>query len=313
QQMVKGLAKASAPCAALVVDNATGEVLAYVGSPSYFGASLGVTPLADRAGGNDGVQALRQPGSTLKPFLYQLALEQGIIQPNSILQDVPTHYAIPGAQLYSPIGFSETFQGPVRLRAALGNSLNIPAVRLLEKVRVEAFLDRLHWLGFEHLEQSAEHYGLGLALGSGEVNLWELTQAYLTLAHGGDRTIQLTATRQGRSLNQGSDAANSSGPLVQPELKPNTDVQATWSLITDMLSDPHARAAAFGVESVLNLPFPAAVKTGTSSDFRDTWTVGFTQDYTVATWVGNFDGSPMHHAQSLPEPFSCNSAGSQEQ
>ena len=343
QQMVKGLAKKQVRHgAALVVDNATGEVLAYVGSPSYFGASLGMTPLNDRAGGNDGVQALRQPGSTLKPFLYQLALEQGIIQPHSILQDVPTHYAIPGAQLYSPVDFNEAFQGPVRVRAALGNSLNIPAVRVLEEVGVEDFLVRLQQLGLESLSQSAEHYGLGLALGSGEVSLWELTQAYLTLANGGDRNVQLTATRQGRSLNQASDAADSNGPLLnrpvkadaqplqilgegrnshssrfasgspsleiggkglgdggQPEPKHNTDAQATWSLITDMLSDPHARATAFGVESVLNLPFPAAVKTGTSSDFRDTWTVGFTQDYTVATWVGNFDGSPMHQVSGV--------------
>ena len=296
QQMVKGLAeKQVRHGAALVVENATGEVLAYVGSPSYFGASLGMAPANNRAGGNDGVQAQRQPGSTLKPFLYQLALEQGVIQPSSILQDVPTHYAIPGAKLYSPVDFSETFQGPVRVRAALGNSLNVPAVRVLETVGVEPFLQHLQQLGLNNLDQSAEHYGLGLALGSGEVSLWELAQAYLTLANGGDRTIQLTATQPGSpSPEIGGKGLGDGGP---PKLAPNA--QATWSLITDILSDPYARATAFGIESVLNLPFPAAVKTGTSSDFRDTWTVGFTQDYTVATWVGNFDGSPMHQVSGV--------------
>ena len=266
RQMVKGLAQQQVrQAAALVVENATGEILAYVGSPSYL----------DSTGQNDGVQALRQPGSTLKPFLYQLALEQGVIQPNSILADVPTHYPIPGARLYSPTDYSETFQGPVRVRAALGNSLNVPAVRLLEKVGVPEFLTHLHWLGFTHLDQPPEHYGLGLALGSGEVTLWELTQAYLTLANQGNAEILL------------SPLASFTAP------SPTFPPAPTWSLITDILADPHARATDFGIDSVLNLPFPAAVKTGTSSDFRDTWTVGFTQDYTVATWVGNFDGTPM--------------------
>ncbi len=164
--------------AALVLDNHTGEVLAYVGSPNYF------SPLGGR---NDGVQALRQPGSALKPFLYQLALEKGIIHPHTILPDVPTHYAIPGAKLYSPQDYNETFLGPVRVRVALANSLNIPAVRVLEKVGVANFLDRLHQLGFEHLNHPPSYYGLGLVLGSGEVSLWELARAYLTMARAGSR------------------------------------------------------------------------------------------------------------------------------
>ena len=253
--------------AALVIDNRTGDVLAYVGSPNYFGR---------RQGGNDGVQALRQPGSTLKPFLYQLALEQGILDPNSILEDIPTHYAIPGAQLYSPMDYSERFQGSVRLRLALANSLNLPAVRLLEQMTVPTFLARLQQLGFGHLTESAHHYGLGLALGSGEVSLWELARAYVTLARQGE-AIPLKSW-------EGSEATH---------LAPVWQESNTWRLITDILADPYARAHAFGVDSVLALPFPAAVKTGTSSDFRDTWTVGYTSDYTVATWVGNFDGSAM--------------------
>jgi len=114
--------------AALVIDNHTGEVLAYVGSPDYNNPG--------KLGRNDGVQALRQPGSTLKPFLYELVLEKRLIHPNTILADIPTHYPIPGAKLYSPLDYSETFYGPVRVRVALANSLNIPAVRVLEQVGV---------------------------------------------------------------------------------------------------------------------------------------------------------------------------------
>jgi penicillin-binding protein 1C len=184
QQAVEGLAQHQVhQAAALVVDNTSGNVLAYVGSPSYFATQ--------QSGRNDGVQALRQPGSTLKPFLYQLALEREIIKPNTILQDEPIHYPIPGGQLYSPMDYSNTFQGPVRVRAALANSLNIPAVQILEDVTVPAFLERLHQLGFSHLDHSPDHYGLGLALGSGEVTLWELAQAYLILAHNGDFTATL--------------------------------------------------------------------------------------------------------------------------
>ena len=286
RQAIQGLAQHQVRhAAALVIDNANGEVLAYVGSPGYF--------IYPQAGRNDGVQALRQPGSTLKPFLYQLALEKGVIQPNTILADVPTHYPIPGAQLYSPTDFSDTFQGPVRVRAALGNSLNIPAVRVLEDVRVPSFLERLRQLGFDHLSESPDYYGLGLALGSGEVSLWELAQAYLILAHQGNFNLSLSPLKL-----SSIPASQPPSPLPLSPFPP-TPHSPTWSLITDMLSDPHARATAFGVDSVLNLPFPAAVKTGTSSDFRDTWTVGFTTDYTVATWVGNFDGSPMREVSGV--------------
>ena len=286
--------------AALVLDNSTGEVLAYVGSTDYF---------SDRAlGRNDGVQALRQPGSTLKPFLYQWALENRVIRPNTVLADVPTHYAIPGAKLYSPSDYTETFYGPARVRIALANSLNIPAVKVLEKVGVGSFLGRLRELGFEHLSHPPEYYGLGLTLGSGEVNLWELARAYRIMAQAGQITPLVTQVSQ------------------KTDSLPKTPVSfqniPSWQLITNMLSDRHARAKAFGVDSILNLPFETAVKTGTSSNFRDTWTVGFSQDYTVATWVGNFDGEPMRqvsgvtgaaplwnriflrlHEQQVPDPF----------
>ncbi|QLE44393.1 penicillin-binding protein 1C [Nostoc sp. C052] len=276
QQVISSLAANNVhDAAALVIDNHTGEVLAYVGSPDYFNEA--------KLGRNDGVQALRQPGSTLKPFVYELALEKGLIRPNTILADVPAHYAIPGAKLYSPTDYTEKFLGPVRVRIALANSLNVPAVRVLEKVGVETFLERLHQLGFEHLNQTPEHYGLGLTLGSGEVSLWELAHAYLTIARFGDAT-PLVSTFSNSAIPR--DAMNRVSTRI-------------WQLITNILSDNHARATAFGVNSVLNLPFPSAVKTGTSSNFRDTWTVGFTTDYTVATWVGNFNGEPMRQVSGV--------------
>ncbi|WP_293102661.1 transglycosylase domain-containing protein, partial [Moorena sp. SIO3I6] len=361
QQVVRDLAPKNVHhAAAIVIENQSGEVYAYVGSPDYFSEA--------ELGRNDGVQALRQPGSTLKPFLYHLALEQRIIRPNTVLADIPTYYAIPGARLYSPTDYSETFLGPVRIRVALANSLNIPAVRVLEKVGVSNFLLHLHQLGFEHLTQSPEHYGLGLTLGSGEVSLWELARAYLTLArlgqpkslvttlsspsqNGDDLSVYRRGARARRQGIQKSKQLSDHPPSMQSPLfnlpyrnakgeqpnnlqhsnfqhsnfqpnnvpysnakgeQPNNlkhsnlkhsnlelSTLSTWALITDILSDPQARAQGFGVDSVLNLPFPAAVKTGTSSNFRDTWTVGFTKNYTVATWVGNFNGEPMEQVSGV--------------
>jgi penicillin-binding protein 1C len=253
--------------AAIVIDNHTGDVLAYVGSPDYFSDSA--------LGRNDGVQALRQPGSSLKPFTYELALENGTIRSTTILPDVPETYALPGGKLYVPGDYSGRFSGPVRVRYALANSLNVPAVHVLSSLGVEPLLARLHELGFSHLTQPAAYYGLGLTLGSGEVSLWELARAYAAMAHGGDDAqLRLVAGQ----------------PTPAPVRVGN---RPTWMLVTDMLADPFARAKSFGLHSVLEMPFPAAVKTGTSSDFRDTWTVGFSRDYTVGVWVGNFDGSAM--------------------
>jgi penicillin-binding protein 1C len=253
RDVVRGLAAHNVrDAAAIVIDNRTGETLAYAGSPDYFDTDI--------LGRNDGVQALRQPGSTLKPFLYALALERSAIAPASILDDEPVAYGLPGGRLYEPADYSGRYLGPVRVRLALANSLNVPAVRLIERVGVDAFLARLHELGFTHLTKDASFYGLGLALGGGEVSLDELAHAYARLARG---------------------------------------TSAADLIVTDMLADPHARAAAFGVDSIVALPFAAAVKTGTSSGQRDTWTVGFSRDYTVGTWVGNFDGSAMQHVSGI--------------
>ncbi|HEV2878348.1 MAG TPA: penicillin-binding protein 1C, partial [Candidatus Eremiobacteraceae bacterium] len=274
-QVTSGLASRNVHHAAVVVvDNHTGQVLAYVGSPDYFSEV--------QMGRNDGAQALRQPGSALKPFLYELALENRTIHPNTILADVPTHYAIPGGLLYSPVDYNGNYQGPVRVRLALADSLNIPAVRVLSMVGVQPFLERLRALGFNHLNRTPDYYGLGLTLGGGEVSLWELTRAYVALEHDG-HSIDLVTTMD-------SQPRQSPAPIGEP---------ASWELVADILGDSHARAKAFGVDSVLDMPFPAVVKTGTSSDFRDTWTVGFSSDYTVGVWVGNFNGDPMRSVSGV--------------
>jgi penicillin-binding protein 1C len=287
QQVVGALGERGArDGAAIVIDNRDGAVLAYVGSADYF-ASAG-------QGKNDGVVALRQPGSTLKPFLYELAFERRAVRPTTILADVPTTYAIPGMQSYSPGDYSDRFAGPVRARMALADSLNVPAVRVLSGVGVPAFLERLHALGFRHLTKDADHYGLGLALGDGEVTLEELAGAYATIANRG-KPVRVHALVDAGAAGAMRDASASGIAESQDVVGASSE----WALVTDMLADPHARARAFGVASLLHTSFPSAVKTGTSSDYRDTWTVGFTRDYTVATWVGNFDGSPMHRISGV--------------
>ena len=253
--------------AAVVVDNATGDVLAYLGSTDYFDDAY--------LGQNDGVRTLRQPGSTLKPFLYEYALERRTIRPYTILADIPTSYAIPNGELYTPEDYSTQFAGPVPVRIALANSLNIPAVRVLSTVGVAPFLSRLKTLGFSGLRRSPDYYGLGLTLGAGEVTLWDLTHAYVTLARGGSAIALRTV------LDRNAPGGTQIGD------------RASWELVADMLADRYARAKSFGLGSVIDTPFPSLVKTGTSSDYRDTWTVGATPEYTVAVWVGNFSGAPM--------------------
>ncbi len=259
--------------AVLVVENRTGAVRAYVGSPGYFDDAV--------LGANDGVRALRQPGSALKPFAYELALERHAITTTTILDDTQSTYALANGQTYQPQDYSRLFSGPVSVRYALANSLNVPAVHVLARVGVDAFLTRLHALGFRHLTHTARTYGLGLVLGAGEVQLWELARAYATIERDGDIPhLHAIAGQRGT-------------------LRKHVGSVAMWRIITSMLADPIARSASFGRKSVLEMPYPAAVKTGTSSGYRDTWTVGFTRDYTVAVWAGNFDGSAMQRVSGV--------------
>lgn len=253
--------------AVLVLDNATGAVLAWVGS------SGGLSQAAEV----DGVLALRQPGSTLKPFLYGQALAERRITAASLVQDSSAHIPTSGG-LYIPQNYDRQFKGWVSVRTALAASLNVPAVRTLVMVTPDAFHRQLGALGLP-LKETGDYYGFSLALGSAEVPLLHLTNAYRSLANGG-RFSTVHAVPQPRST-------------TSVRWTPALDAGAAF-IVGDILSDPNARARTFGTDSVLATRFWTAVKTGTSKDMRDNWAVGWSQRYTVGVWVGNASGAPMH-------------------
>lgn len=271
--VIRSLAKQNVTAASvLVVDNATGDVLAYVGSPEWENDAHG--------GKNDGVRARRQPGSTLKPFVYGLAMEDLGWTPATVLPDIELRLPAPGGT-YSPRNYDERFHGPVRLREALANSYNVPAVFAATEVGVARVLDRLRDVGLGTLGESPEHYGPALALGDGEVRLYDLVGAYAAIARGGVH----------RPLRAVRSAAEVTVPSLTDERRVMPEPYA--NLVADMLRDRTARVAAFGERTVLDLPFEVAAKTGTSKGYRDNWTIGFTRYVTVGVWVGNFDGSAM--------------------
>lgn len=268
--------------AALVVDNATGEILAYVGSADFFDE--------ERGGQNDGVRALRQPGSALKPFAYGLALASGYT-PATVLSDVETHLATPSGS-YVPKNYDRRVHGPVRLRAALANSYNVPAVKLAERLGPDRVLEVLRRAGFDSLAKDASHYGVGIVLGNGDVTLRELARAFRGLALRG---------AVGPLVEIRSATGAEGEPLpIRRELEPRRFLPAeVVELLTDMLSDEAARSPAFGLDNSLRLPFPVAAKTGTSRAHVDNWAAGFTRERTVAVWVGNFDGAPMRGVSGI--------------
>jgi penicillin-binding protein 1C len=251
--------------AVLVVDNHSGDVLAYVGNAGN--------------GFVDGVMAARQAGSTLKPFLYEMAISRRLLTAASILKDAPVNLVTPTG-LYVPQNYDNDFKGPVSLRTALGNSLNVPAVRTLMLVGTESFVSLLRRLGFSLLTESGDYYGYSLALGSAEVNLWQLVNGYRTLANGGSFSPLTLAAEP------------------KPRRQQILDRDASY-IVSDILADRSARGLTFGLENVLAPPFWSAVKTGTSKDMRDNWCVGYSDRYTVGVWVGNFDGSPMQDVSGV--------------
>lgn len=252
--------------AAVVLENATGDVLALVGSEDYF---------APGAGQVNGTWAPRAAGSTIKPFTYLLALDRDMT-PATILADVPARFVTPTG-IYQPENYARHCAGPVRLRMALANSLNLPAVQTLASLGGAPVLHRqLTRLGLTTLTKPAAEYGLGLTIGNAEVRLIELTNAYACLARLGEfKPWRLRASRS---------AEIPSRALFDPG--------AAW-LIADILSDNAARTRSFGAHSPLRFDYPVACKTGTSTDFRDNWAIGYTPEFTVGVWVGNFDGSAM--------------------
>lgn len=254
--------------AVLVVDHTNGEVLAWV----VAGASL---PRRETPGHMiDAITALRQPGSALKPFVYAMALQKGW-QTTTMIDDSPLTGPV-GCGMHKFKNYSNIHYGPVTLREALANSLNVPAVKAIQFVGVENFLSLLKKLGFSQLQRGADVYEEGLALGSGEVTLLELVRAYTTLANKGCKQQLKFFLPQER---QGSPE----------QIFPDT----VTSIISDILSDSWARRLEFGASSVMNLPVQTGVKTGTSSDYRDAWIVGYNYKYVVGIWMGNLDNTPM--------------------
>jgi penicillin-binding protein 1C len=262
--------------ALVVLDNVSGEVRAWVGSS-------GTLSQAEQV---DAVTALRQPGSTLKPFLYAQALAEKRITAASLLEDSSAQIQTSGG-LYIPQNYDRHFKGWVSTRTSLGASLNVPAVRTLIMVGPDAFQKQLRRLGLP-LQQSGDHYGFSLALGSAEVSLLDLSNAYRTLANGG-RSGPTTLLRAAKASLQTAPA-----PAPAPALAamPALDPRAAF-IVSDIMSDPVARARTFGTNSVLATRYWTAVKTGTSKDMRDNWAVGYSQHYTVGVWVGNASGAPM--------------------
>ena len=259
--------------AVVVLDNASGEVLAWVGSPDFWASENGQT---------DMVGSARQPGSALKPFLYGLALDRGTTAA-TVLPDIPKSYATT-VGTYHPRDYDRRFRGPTRVREALASSYNVPAVELASRLGASSLLQVLHLAGFSSLDRDAEFYGLGLALGNGDVTLIELANGYRALANGGEwRPWTWRPVAPGRT-----GGARGVDPASRRVISP-----VSSAIVLDILADPAARMPGFGFQTPFDFPFPVAVKTGTSRHFTDNWSVGVTRGFTVAAWAGNFNGHPM--------------------
>jgi len=255
--------------AVLVADHETSEVLAWV----VVGSKCEETKNQAKGCQIDMVTIPRQPGSALKPFLYAAALEKGW-SAATVIDDSPYSEKVKNG-IHHFHNYSKSYYGKVSLRTALGNSLNIPALHAASYITPEKYLPILHELGFASLTQTADFYGDGLALGNGEVTLFEMVQAYATLANRGKFKPLKIAFNQ--------PIFNKEKQIYSPEVA---------SLICNILSDPWARSLEFGRGSVLNFPTQTAVKTGTSTDYRDAWAVGYNYKYVVGIWMGNSNYDP---------------------
>jgi penicillin-binding protein 1C len=240
--------------AVIVLETRTGRVVAYAANA---GAELA------SANQVDGVLMRRQLGSTIKPFVYATAFENRFLLPNSLVDDSPADIPVGGGRIYHPKNYDHEFRGLVSAGDALGSSMNVPAVRVLQVVGEPRVLDKMRAAGFENL-QNDDYYGPSLALGTVDASLWELTQAY--------RKFAVTDS-----------------PFSED----------TRKYIYNILASSEHRRFTFGLDSILTLPFQAAVKTGTSKDMRDNWCVGWTDEYTVGVWVGNFNGEPMRNVSGM--------------
>lgn len=325
--------------AVIVLENSTGNILAMVGSKDFF---------EEKEGQINGVLARRQPGSTLKPFTYALAIERGLTAA-TIIDDFPASFPTEKGA-YVPLNYDLSYHGPMTMRTALACSYNVPAVALLQHLGPELLLRRLKALGFKSLKKTADFYGIGLTLGNGEVSLLELARAYSSLARQGNylperyimRVVrkdemkekdesflysgeraklmgqeqnnflpgsrkrekafslkELNYSDEEPSAPSGSRDKSSSGEISEDDRPGQVFSPQVAFIITDILADRKARIPSFGHITPLSFPFPVAVKTGTSEDFRDNWTLGYTPLYTVGVWVGNFNGQPMTNVSGI--------------
>ncbi len=276
--------------AALITKPSTGEILSMVGSTDYF-----ATP----SGSYNVTIANRQPGSSIKPINYAIGIENKIVTPGTVFLDVPTCFGIQGQPTYCPKNYDGKFHGPVALRMALGNSFNIPAVKMLKLNSVETMIASASAFGLDTL-QDPSRYGLSLTLGGGEVRMVDMVEAFGVFANGGIRkdlvAILKVVDKNGKTLEEFSDPNLNRDIPSQLLLEgPRVLSSETAFLISHILLDNNARMQAFGPSSELVVPGHAvSVKTGTTDDLRDNWTIGYTPQYLVATWVGNNDNSPMN-------------------
>ena len=281
--------------ALIAIRPSTGEILAMVGSADFENKdiqgeiNMSVSP--------------RQPGSSIKPLTYAAAFEKGWT-PATLIWDVPSEFPPSGdpndpRDPYEPVNYDEKFHGPVTVRSALANSYNVPAVKTLDFVGIyddpdtpgeEGLVPFAQRLGISTLTRN--DYGLALTLGGGDVTLLDLTEVYATFANGGRQIAPVAITKivdfQGNLVYEYQQPAGEQ--LIRPEHA---------YLITSILSDYQARTPGFGTNPVINLPFKAAAKTGTTNDFRDNWTLGYTPDIAVGVWVGNADYTPMLDTSGL--------------
>jgi penicillin-binding protein 1C len=286
--------------AVLVLQPTTGEILAMVGSLDYDSQVID--------GRVNVTTALRQPGSTMKAFTYAAAIERGMT-PGDVIWDTPTDIGIPGQPMYTPKNYDGTFHGPVFMRGALANSYNIPAVQTLRLVGVDYLLDFMRRFGTTSLSQDASQYGLSLTLGGGEVSLVELTAGYGVFANQGayvePTSILCVLDNNNNIVYQYENGCPTTATLTaqsydRPAFGRQVLDPRIAYIITDMLGDNGARTPAMGGNSVLNTPrIQTSVKTGTTNDYKDNWTVGYTSNVVVGVWTGNNDGTPMANVSGL--------------
>ena len=263
--------------AVLVCDTQSGAILAWVGSADFFDEA--------HNGQVDGVLSREQPGSSMKPFLYALALESGF-SPASVLPDIPLEFGF--ENLYVPQNFNNRFNGPVRFRVALASSLNIPAVYLLNEIGIEKYQKKLSELGFNSLKN--QDAGLSLALGGAEVSLFEMTQAFSVFAR--DGVFLPLRGIQNEEIESAEKSAETNGSFDMLNHRKVFDMN-TARLICDILSDKEARALGFGYSQTFETPFPAIFKTGTANQYQNITAFGSSPRYTVGVWMGNFSGETV--------------------